>query len=52
MTIDMLMHKIILSQEHVSGQSGCQNCQVGSVARIPRDQRSNGILATDPTRLF
>ncbi len=43
---------MILSQEHVSGQSGCQNCRVGSVARIPPDQRLSGILATDPTRLF
>ncbi len=31
----------ILSQEHVSGQSGFQNCWVGSIARIPRDQRSS-----------
>ncbi len=44
--------KVSLSQEHASGQSGCQNCRVGSVARIPRDQRSSRILATDPTRLF
>ncbi len=47
----MSLHPII-SQERVSGQSGCQNCRVGSVARIPWDQRSSGILATDPSRLF
>ncbi len=62
--INIVLFKLVLclSQEHVSGQSGCQNCRVGSVAkiprdqssvaRIPRDQRSSGILATDPTRLF
>ncbi len=33
---------IIVSQDHVSGQTGCQNCRIGSVARI----------STDPTRLF
>ncbi len=46
------IHAYSISQEHVSGQSGCQNCRVGSVTRITRDQRSSGILATDPTRLF